>query len=164
MLSPKMQAAFNTQIQKELYSAYLYLSMSTYFEAKNLSGFAKWLTVQFQEEQGHALKFLGYVQERGGAIKLEAIQQPPSEWASSLAAFENVLEHEQYVTASINALYEVALAEKDYASQILLQWFISEQVEEEKNASDIIAQLKMIDAHDTAVLMLDKALGKRGAD
>jgi ferritin len=159
-----MQAAFNEQIQKELYSAYLYLSMSNFFEGKNLSGFAKWLSVQFQEEQEHALKFIHHVQERGGKVVLEAIQKPQAEWESNMAAFKQVLEHEQYVTASINALYETALAEKDYPAQILLQWYINEQVEEEKNAGDIIAQLEMIEDRGTAVLMLDKALGKRGAD
>jgi len=164
MLTKVMQDTFNAQIQKEFYSAYLYLSMANHFEQKNLPGFAHWLKVQVQEEQGHALKFLDYIHERGGSVVLQAIQQPPSEWKSNLAAFENVLEHEQLVTASINKLYEIALAEKDYASQILLQWFINEQVEEEKNASDIIAQLHMIEDRDTAVLMLDHQLGKRGGE
>jgi ferritin len=164
MISKTMQEAIGAQIQKEFYSAYLYLSMSNYFEGKNLGGFAKWLRVQFAEEQEHALKFLDFVHARGGAVHLGAIQQPPSEWKTNLAAFENVLEHEQAVTASIYKLYETALAEKDYPAQILLQWFINEQVEEEKNATDIVAQLKLIDAHGTAVLMLDHQLGKRGAD
>jgi ferritin len=159
-----MQAAFNDQIQKEFYSAYLYLSMSNYFENKNLGGFAKWLRVQFQEEQEHALKFIHHVQERGGKVVLEAIQKPQGDWESNMAAFKQVLAHEQHVTASINALYETALAEKDYPAQILLQWYINEQVEEEKNAGDIIAQLEMIEERGTAVLMLDKALGKRGAE
>lgn len=164
MLSAKMQAAFNEQIQKELYSAYLYLAMSNHFEDKNLPGFAKWLFLQFQEEQAHAFKFIHHVQERGGKVVLEALQKPPSEWASNMAVFKQVLEHEQHVTASINALYETALSEKDYAAQVLLQWFISEQVEEEKNASDIIAQLTMIDERGTAVLMLDHRLAKRGGE
>jgi len=164
MLSEKMQAAFNTQIQKELYSAYLYLSMANHFEQKNLPGFANWLRVQFNEEQEHAFKFIEHVQERGGTVTLEAIQKPPAVWDSNLAAFRQVLEHEEYVTASINALYEVALAEKDYPAQVLLQWYIAEQVEEEKNASDIIAQLVMIEERGTAVLMLDHALAKRGAE
>jgi ferritin len=164
MLSKVMQEAINDQIKKEFYSAYLYLSMAAYFEAKNLPGFARWLRVQFGEEQTHALKFYEYVLERGGHVALQAISQPPSEWKSNLAAFEQVLEHEQQVTASINKLYETALAEKDYASQIMLQWFINEQVEEEKNATEIVEQLKLIDAHGTAVLMLDHQLGKRGKD
>ena len=164
MLSKVMQEAINEQIQKEFYSAYLYLSMAANFEEKNLPGFARWLRVQFGEEQEHALKFYEYIIERGGAVRLQAISQPPADWKSNLAAFEQVLEHEQQVTASIHKLYETALAEKDYASQIMLQWFINEQVEEEKNATEIVEQLKLIDAHGTAVLMLDHQLGKRGKD
>jgi ferritin len=162
MISEKMQEAINNQIQAEFYSAYMYLSMSAFFEARNLPGFAKWLRVQFQEESTHALKFYDYLIERGGSVSLGAIAQPSVEWESNLEAFQAVLEHEQKVTGKINKLYEVALKEKDYASQVMLQWFISEQVEEEKNASDIIEQLLMIDARGTAVLMLDHQLGKRG--
>jgi len=164
MLSKTMQDAINEQIKNELYSAYLYLAMSAYFEEKNLPGFAKWLRVQFGEEQEHALKLYDYVLERGGHVLLQAIPQPPAEWQSNLEAFQQVLEHERHVTALIYKLYETALAEKDYAAQVMLQWFISEQVEEEKNAAAIVEQLKLIDAHGTAVLMLDHQLGKRGDD
>jgi len=164
MISQAMQDAINEQIKNELYSAYLYLSMSAHFEERNLPGFAKWLRVQFEEEQEHALKFYDYVHERGGTIKLLAIAQPPAEWKSSLDAFQQVLEHEQKVTGLIHKLYALALKENDYASQVMLQWFISEQVEEEKNATEIIAQLQMIEEHGTAVLMLDHQLGKRGKD
>jgi ferritin len=157
-----MQNAINEQIKAEFYSAYMYLSMSSYFESRNLHGFAKWLRVQFQEEQVHALKFYDYMIERGGHVHLGALTQPPVEWEGNLEAFQAVLEHEQKVTGMINKLYEVALKQKDYASQVMLQWFISEQVEEEKNASDIIEQLLLIDARGTAVLMLDHQLGKRG--
>jgi ferritin len=157
-----MQDAINEQIKNELYSAYLYLSMSAYFEAKNLPGFARWLRVQFGEEQEHALKLFDYLNERGGRVALHAIAQPPAEWSSNLEVFEQVLKHEQHVTALIHKLYETALAEKDYACQTILHWFIDEQVEEEKNAAEIVEQLKLIDAHDTAVLMLDHRLGKRG--
>ena len=162
MISKVVESAINEQIKKEFYSAYLYLSMEAHFEEQNLSGFAHWMRVQFQEEQGHALKFYNYVHERGGTVKLLAIDQPPAEWKSELELFNQVLEHEQYVTASIYKLYELAVKENDYASQIMLQWFITEQVEEEKNATQIIEDLKLIDAHGTAVLMLDKQLGKRG--
>jgi ferritin len=161
MINDKMQDAINEQITAEFYSAYMYLSMSAYFEAKNLHGFAKWLRVQAQEEQGHALKFYDYLIERGGRVQLGAINQPPLEWGSNLEAFQAVLVHEQKVTGMINKLYEVALKQKDYAAQVMLQWFINEQVEEEKNAGDIIEQLLMIEAHGTAVLMLDHQLGKR---
>jgi ferritin len=159
-----MQDAINEQIKNEIYSAYLYLSMSAHFEGRNLNGFAKWLRVQANEELGHAMKFYDYLFERGGQVVLKAIEQPPSEWKSNLEVFEQVLEHEQKVTAMINKLYEQALKENDYPSQILLQWFINEQVEEEKNATQIIENLKLIDAHGTAVLMLDHELGKRGND
>jgi ferritin len=164
MQSKAMQDSINEQIKNELYSAYLYLSMSAYFQEKNLPGFAAWLRVQFQEEQVHALKFYDYVLERGGQIALQAIPQPPAEWKTNLEAFQQVLEHEQHVTALIYKLYETALSEKDYAAQIMLQWFINEQVEEEKNATEIVEQLKLIDAHGTAVLMLDHRLGKRGGE
>ena len=162
MISKAMQDAINEQIKNEFYSAYMYLSMAAYFENKNLPGFAKWLRVQFAEEQTHALKFYDYLIERNGRVSLQAIPQPPVEWEGNLEAFQQVLEHEQKVTGLIYKLYEIALAEKDYASQVELQWFINEQVEEEKNASDIIEQLLMIDARGTAVLMLDHQLGKRG--
>jgi ferritin len=157
-----MQEAINEQIQAEFYSAYMYLSMSAYFENRNLPGFAKWLRVQFQEEQVHALKLYDYLIERDGVVKLQPIAQPPLEWEGNLEAFQAVLEHEQKVTGLINKLYEVALKQKDYAVQVMLQWFINEQVEEEKNAHDVIEQLLLIDARGTAVLMVDHQLGKRG--
>ena len=162
MISKTVQDAINEQIKNELYSAYLYLSMAAYFESLNLSGFTNWMKVQASEEQGHAMKFFEYVFERGGRVQLKAIDQPPFEWKSAMDAFEQVLEHERKVTAMIHSLYALALKESDYASQIMLQWFITEQVEEEKNAAQIIDTLKLIDAHGTAVLMLDKQLGKRG--
>ena len=164
MLSKAVQDAINEQIKNELYSAYLYLSMSAHFEANNLPGFARWMRLQAQEEQGHAVKFFDYMHDRGGMVKLQAIDQPPAEWKSSLALFEQVLEHEQLVTGMIHRLYELAAKENDYATGIMLRWFITEQVEEEKNAAQIIDTLKLIDAHGTAVLMLDKQLGKRGKE
>jgi len=163
MISKSMQAAINEQINKELYSSYLYLSMAAYFEDKNLSGFAKWMHVQADEEREHAMKFYAFLVERGGRVSLKTIAAPETDWKTSLDVFKQVYTHEQKVTASINALYEQALTEKDYPSQVMLQWFINEQVEEEKNASEIVQQLELIDAHGTAVLMLDHQLGKRGA-
>ena len=162
MISKSMQDAINEQIKKELYSSYLYLSMAAFFENKNLPGFARWMYVQADEERDHGMKFFQYLLERGGKVELKAIAGPGVDWNSSKDVFKQVQEHEAAVTASINSLYELALKEKDYPSQILLQWFITEQVEEEKNAADIIQQLEMIDAHGTAVLMLDHQLGKRG--
>jgi ferritin len=161
MISKAMQDAINEQIKNEFYSAYLYLSMSAFFEARNLPGFAHWTRVQFEEEQVHALKLYDFVLERGGQVTLLPIDQPASEWSTNLQVFEQIYAHEQKVTGMINRLYETALAEKDYAAQVMLQWFITEQVEEEKNASAIVEQLKLIDARGTAVLMLDHQLAKR---
>ncbi len=162
MINKTVQDAMNDQINKELYSAYLYLSMAAYFEDKNLSGFAHWMRVQEAEEREHAMKFYDFIIERGGRVTLKAIAAPRVEWASTLEAAEEVVAHEAQVTASIYALYEIALKEKDYPTQIMLQWFITEQVEEEKNAAEIVANLKLIEAHGTAVLVLDHQLAKRG--
>jgi ferritin len=161
MISKAMQAAVNEQINKELYSSYLYLSMAAYFENKNLPGFAKWLHVQTDEERGHGMKLYQHLVDRNGRVTLKAIAAPATNWKSNLEVFKEVQTHEAEVTASINGLYELALKEKDYPMQVLLQWFINEQVEEEKNAADIVQQLELIDAHGTAVLMLDHQLGKR---
>jgi ferritin len=163
MLSKKMEKAINEQIKNELYSSYLYLAMSAHCESENLAGFATWLKFQAQEELEHALKFYAYVNERGGRVELHAIDKPPMEFASPLAIFEEVLAHEQKVTAMINALYELALEEKDYPSQIMLQWFIDEQVEEEASAGEILEMLKMIGDKGQALFMMDRQLGQRGA-
>lgn len=164
MLSTTLQKALNEQINKEFYSSYLYLAMSAHFENVNLSGFAKWMKVQADEEQEHGMKFYSYLLERGAKVELGLIAGPVVEGKTNLEIFKQVQEHEVAVTASINTLYELALKEKDYPTQIMLQWFISEQVEEEKNAADIIAQLEMIQDKGTAVLMLDHQLGHRGRD
>lgn len=164
MITKPMQDAINDQIHKELYSSYLYLSMAAYFEAQNLPGFAHWMRVQEAEERGHAMKFFDFLNERGGRVTLKAIDAPKSEWKSALEVAEEVAAHEAKVTASIYALYETALKEKDYPAQVMLQWFITEQVEEEKNAAEIVSSLKLIEAHGTAILMLDHRLAKRGGD
>ena len=161
MISKSMQEAINEQINKELYSSYLYLSMAAYFDNNNLPGFAKWLHMQADEERGHGMKLYEHLVDRGGRVVLKAIAAPPTEWKSNLEAFKEVQAHEAVVTASINSLYEMALNEKDYPAQVLLQWFVTEQVEEEKNAAEIVQQLVLIDAHGTAVLLLDHQLGKR---
>ena len=162
MLGKKMQDAINEQINAELYSAYLYLSMATYTEAANLPGFAHWMRAQANEEVEHALKFFKYVGERGGRVVLKAIEQPQAEWTSPLHVFEDTLEHERKVTSLINGLYEVALEEKDYASQMLLHWYIEEQVEEESNAEQIVAALKMAGEKPQGLLMVDRQLASRG--
>ena len=164
MITKAMQDAMNDQINKELYSAYLYLSMAAYFEDKNLPGFAHWMRVQEGEEREHAMKFYDFILERGGRVLLKAIDQPKTEWASTLEVAEEVAAHEAKVTASIYALYETALKEKDYPAQVMLQWFITEQVEEEKNAAEIVANLKLIEKGGTAVFVLDHQLGKRGGE
>jgi ferritin len=164
MISKTMQDAINEQINKELYSSYLYLSMAAYFEDKNLPGFANWMHIQAGEEREHGMKFYKFLVDRGGRVILKAIDAPATDWENNLEMFKEVQAHEAKVTASINALYELALKEKDYPAQVILHWFITEQVEEEKNAAEIVQQLELIDAHGTAVLMLDKQLGKRGGD
>jgi ferritin len=161
MIGNAMQDAINEQINKELFSSYLYLSMAAYFEERNLSGFAHWMRVQSDEEREHAMKFYDFIVHRGGRVVLKAIDAPKTQWSSSLEVAEEVAAHEAKVTASIYALYELALQEKDYPAQAMLQWFINEQVEEEKNAAEIVANLKLIEERGTAVLMLDKQLGKR---
>ncbi|MBK7318609.1 MAG: ferritin [Anaerolineales bacterium] len=164
MINKSMQDAMNDQINKELYSSYLYLSMAAYFEDKNLPGFARWMRIQEAEEREHAMKFYDFILERGGKVTLKAIDAPKTEWKSTLEVAEEVAAHEAKVTASIHALYELALKEKDYPAQVMLQWFITEQVEEEKNAAEIVANLKLIEERGTAVLMLDHRLGKRNGD
>ena len=164
MLSKTQQDAMNEQIKNELYSAYMYLSMSAYFEAANLPGFAHWMQLQAQEEVAHAMKFYNFIYERGGRVVLYAIDQPPAEFQSPLDVFEQTLGHEQKVTAMINDLYTLAVQEKDYASQAFLQWFVTEQVEEEDSATQVLETLKMIGDKGHALLMLDRELGRRGAD
>jgi ferritin len=162
MIGKAVQDAINEQINKELYSSYLYLSMAAYFEDKNLPGFAKWMHVQEGEEREHAMKLYDFLVDRGGRIALKAIAAPEADWKSALDLFKQVAAHEAAVTASIHSLYELALKEKDYPAQAMLQWFITEQVEEEKNAAEIVSQLELVEARGTAVLMLDHQLGKRG--
>jgi ferritin len=161
MLNKKLQDKMNDQIKHELYSAYFYLSMAAYLESANLLGAAHWMRLQAREEQEHAMKFFEHIHDRGGRVTLQAIDQPPTEFAGLLDVFEKTLEHEQKVTGLINDLYRLAVKEDDYASQIFLQWFVDEQVEEEKNASQIVEQIKMIGDHKGSLFMLDGHLGRR---
>ena len=161
MLSKAIQDAINDQINKELYSSYLYLAMSTYYAESNFSGFASWMKVQSTEEYGHAMKFYGYVIERNGHVELETIEKPGAKFKSPADVFKQVLEHEQKVTAMINKLYELAIKEKDYPTQIMLEWFITEQLEEEKNAGDILEQLKMVGDSPVSLIMMDRQLAAR---
>jgi ferritin len=161
MLGKNLEAAINEQIKHEFYSAYLYLSMGAWAESNNLSGSARWLKMQAQEEQEHALKFFEYVHDRGGAVTLQAIAQPPAVFTSLLDLFEQVLAHEQKVTALINRLYEAAVKENDYPTQFMLQWFVNEQVEEEKNGTAIVEQLRLVGSQPQGLFMIDSRLGAR---
>ncbi|MGC9443905.1 MAG: ferritin [Candidatus Methanospirareceae archaeon] len=161
MITERMEAALNAQINKEIYSAYLYLSMSAYSTYTGLKGFANWFMVQYQEEMTHAMKIYQYVNEQGGRVTLRAIEQPPTEWQSPMDMFEKTLAHEQFVTKSINELVDLALAEKDHATQIFLQWFVTEQIEEEGNDNEIITKLKLIGEDGKGLLMVDKELELR---
>jgi len=143
-LSNTLQSALNDQIQKEYYSSYLYLAMSAYLESQNLPGAAKWTRIQSQEELGHALKLFDHVVDRGGRVTLAAIQQPPQAYGTALELFQQVLTHEEHVTASVHKLHAAALKEQDFPAQVMLQWFVTEQVEEEKNASQVVEQLKAV--------------------
>jgi len=161
MLNKTVQDAINEQIKHEFFSAHLYLSMAAYCDAINLPGAAHWMRLQSQEERAHAMKFFDFVRDRSGRVLLRAIEQPPVEFQSPLDVFQQALEHEREVSALINKLYEIALKEADYPTQAFLQWFITEQVEEEKNAEQIIQQLKMVGDSSAALLMLDRDLGAR---
>lgn len=161
MISKKMEKALNEQINAEAYSAYLYLSMAAYFEAENLPGLASWMRIQTQEETAHALKFFDFVNERRGRVILKAIDQPPKEWESPLVAFEAAFEHEQLVTGRINDLVNLAVQEKDHATNAFLQWFVNEQVEEETSVDTIVQMLKMAEKAPGAMFMIDRELGQR---
>ena len=160
-IGKKMQDAVNKQINRELYSGYMYLSMAAYFESENLKGFAHWMRKQAGEEKKHAMKFFEFVTERAGRVSLEAIEKPPHSWKSPLGAFEDALVHEQKVTQMIYGLADLAESEKDRASGSMLKWFIDEQVEEENSANEIVQKLKMIGNSGSGLVMLDKELGKR---
>ncbi|UCC83351.1 MAG: ferritin [Gemmatimonadota bacterium] len=163
MIADKMEKALNSQINAELYSAYIYLSMAAYFESKDLPGMANWMTAQAQEEVAHAMKIYQHIVERGGRVSLAAIEGPPNEWASPTAVFEAAYKHEQHVTKLIHDLVALSIEEKDYPSKSMLDWFVDEQVEEEASASAIVAKLQMIGDNGPALLMLDRELGARQA-
>lgn len=157
-----VQKAMNAQIQKELASAYIYIGMSAYFNDINHPGAASWMRVQAREEMTHALKFADFVEDRGGSVTYQALAAPPTSYPSPLAAFEAAAEHEAKVSASINALYELSAKEKDFAAQALLQWFITEQVEEEKASRQIVDTLRLIGTNTSGLFMFDRELGRRG--
>ena len=164
MLKTNVQEALNNQIHGEIALTYLYLSMAAYFQSKNFHGMAKWMEVQAREEWGHAMKIFGHVNERGGRVVLKQIDAPPSEWKSVLNVFEHTLQHELKVTEKIHALVGLAVKESDYATQGFLQWFVSEQVEEEAQTVSIVERLKMMGDGNIGLFILDGELGKRAAE
>lgn len=161
MISSRLTDEINEQIKVELYSAYMYLAMSADCADRNLTGFAHWLRMQAEEEVGHAMRFFGFLLERGARVELQALDKPPSSFGSPLEIMEKSLEHERYVTGRINDLYALALEQKDYPAQVLLQWFVTEQVEEEASIDEIVERMKMFGQDGSALLMLDTRLGER---
>lgn len=161
MINKKVQEAMNKQIQAELYSSYIYLSMAAYYDAENLPGFANWMRLQSQEELEHAMKFFDHINERGGRVVLMTIDAPPTEFESPLAAFKMAYHHEQKVTGLIHDLYGLATSENDYAALTMLQWFVDEQVEEEQNTMTVVEKLDMIGDNKMGLFMMDNVLAQR---
>ncbi|MBI4219136.1 MAG: ferritin [Chloroflexi bacterium] len=161
MISETMQEAINDQINREFYAAFLYLGMSAQLDAKNLTGMARWMRAQYEEELGHGLKLLDFVTDRGGEVKMKAVQAPPNTYKSPLSCFEAALEHERKVTGDLSKLYEQAWREKDHSAHSLLEWFMEEQVEEEKMVEEIVDKLRLAGDNGAALLMMEAELGKR---
>ncbi len=156
MISKRLEEELNKQLNAEMYSAYLYLSMSAYLSKENLNGFSHWMLLQFEEEQVHAMKFFQYILDRGGEVKLEKINKPILSWNGIIDVYENVFKHEQHITNLINKLVDVAIKEKDHATVAMLQWYVSEQVEEEATVSELLDQLRIIDGKGSGLFMLDR--------
>lgn len=161
MIKLEMAQALNEQINREMYSAYLYMSMSAYSGKIGLKGFANWFMVQYHEEMYHAMKMYEYIQRQGEDVILESLAAPPATFESPLDMFTQTLAHEQYITTSINELMEMAIKMKDHGTQIFLQWYVTEQIEEEENDNDMILQLNLIGDNAHALLMLDRELAER---
>ncbi len=163
MLKDKIQKALNAQMNLELSSSYLYLAMAAYFESVNLNGFAQWMKVQSGEEYGHAMKIFGYINQRNGRINLAKIDAPKSEWKDATEVFTETLKHEQKVTEAIDKLVELTITEKDHATNTFFQWFVTEQVEEEATAMNILDKIKLIGDNKNSLFFLDRELGMRAA-
>lgn len=161
MINPKIEKILNQQLNDELYSSYFYLAMSAYFENNSFEGFAKWMRMQSEEERVHAMKIYDYIHQVGGKVKLTAIKTPQTEWANPFTVFEDTYKHECEVTKSINAIVDIAVTEKDHATNNFMQWFISEQVEEEASAQRLLDQLKFIGNDKQGLFMLDREMGQR---
>lgn len=160
-MNEQIEDALNEQIKHEFYAAYLYLGMMAYFERRSLGGFAHWMRLQAREEVGHAMRLVDFVLDRGGTVELKAIERPDTDYDSPLEVMRAALEHERRVTGMIDRLYELALEHKDHPAQVLLQWFVTEQVEEEKSAGDIVDRLEIGGDSGSALLALDERLGRR---
>lgn len=161
MISKKMEEALNGQLNKEMYSAYLYMAMSAYADSQGLKGIANWFMVQYHEEMVHAMKFYEYLQEQGNKVVLGAIEKPTGSFTTALSLYEAALKHERFITGSINDLVDIAIEEHDHASKAFLDWYVTEQVEEEQNAAEIIQTLKMIGDNSAALYLYDKELSAR---
>jgi len=161
MPTKTVEAAINDQIAKEFFASHLYLSMAAWFEDQNLPGFANWMRMQTEEERAHAMRLFNYLIEAGGRVRLQAMAAPAVDFQSPLQVMKESLKHEQKVTASIRKIYELAEKEKDYGTQLHLQWFITEQQEEEKNVGDVIARLEMAGDNKVALMFIDRELGSR---
>ncbi len=161
MNSQQVLNEMNDQIKHELYSAYLYLSMAAHFEAENLLGFAQWMKAQSKEELAHAMKFYEFIHDRNGRVTLQGIDQPPSQFGDPASIFQQSFEHEQFITGRIDNIYEVAQKEKDYAAISFLKWFVDEQVEEEKNVTQILETLKLVGNNPAGLFMIDRQLAAR---
>lgn len=161
MLQPRVKEALTDQINKELYSAYLYLSMASYFQSIQLKGAAAWMKIQAKEEMGHAMKIFSFIEDRLDVVELKAIERPNANWDSPLGAFEAALKHEQEITSSINNIVRIARDESDFATESFLKWFVDEQIEEEAQVDDIVQKLKMIEKSTAGLFFLDSQLGKR---
>ena len=164
MLNERLLGLFDDQIELEFYSAHAYLSIAAYFEDLNLPGFVNWSKIQFQEEISHAMKFFDFVHDRGNRVTLHGISKPPADWESPIDAMQQALQHERKVTAAIHDLYEAAVQENDRASQVLLQWFIEEQVEEEKMVEEIVDHLRIVGGDGTGLIVIDARLGDRAPE
>ena len=163
MISNKIEDALNEQVNKEFYSAYLYLAMSAYCNTIGLPGFAQWMRNQYEEEILHVTKMYDYILDQGGKVNLKLIEQPPQEYGTPLEIFEKTLEHEQFVTGCIHNLMGIAIDERDYATQTFLQWYVTEQVEEESNVNDVVAPLRMVGEDKGGLMMIDQQLALRKA-
>lgn len=163
MLKDRIQKALNAQMNLELSSSYLYLSMAAYFESENFNGFANWMRIQSGEEYGHAMKIFSYIHQRNGRVNLMKIDSPKNDWKDAMEIFSDTLKHEQKVTEEIGNIVDISLAEKDYATNTFLQWFVTEQVEEEATAMNILDKIKLIGDNRNGLFLLDRELGMRTA-